>query len=284
MAKLFEFPKIRAQRGSIVFLRTPFPDLNDNKAMNIAKIFGIESTEIRNEHPRLVIRDSKSTLEIFRTSDSIWWTRLSDEKREPDGKVELPDEKEAVALAQDYLKEKKLDDELAKVKTVTYSEHSRIGRGGKVIADYPVMQHVNFEFSFDDVPILGPGAKIQVTFGANKKVVEVYKFWRHTVKDREMDIITTDKAIELIRNDKAFSKLREGEAKVTFHDIWLAYYALPPRRQQLFLFPVYTFKGTVSTPELERYDFVKHVVAVEITREQAKCIGAPIYLAPDGIF
>jgi len=63
-------------------------------------------------------------------------------------------------------------------------------------------------------------------------------------------------------------------------DIALGYYALPPREIQACLIPVYQFKGFVSTEHLEKYEFTKHVIAVNVTADHLKRIGGSITGTP----
>ncbi len=37
--------------------------------------------------------------------------------------------------------------------------------------------------------------------------------------------------------------------------------------------PVYALRGTVSTPQLERYDFTRYVAAVKVSPRQTKRMG-----------
>jgi len=61
---------------------------------------------------------------------------------------------------------------------------------------------------------------------------------------------------------------------VIYRNPRLGYYALPPRESQGALIPVYAFDGTVSTKALERNDFRRYVVAVQLTPEGAKQVAA----------
>jgi hypothetical protein len=163
-----------------------------------------------------------------------------------------------------------LHDERARVKSVTYTEFGRIIEGQKEPETFRIAQHVNFEFFLDELPIMGSGAKMRVTFGSGGDIIEVYKFWREPVEDRVMDIIMPEVAARLLRQDPSFVQLPDGEARVVFHRAWLGYFALPAPERQGYLVPVYAFEGMVSTPALERDDFVKYVVAVHVSPEEIK--------------
>ena len=61
-----------------------------------------------------------------------------------------------------------------------------------------------------------------------------------------------------------------GKARVVFDQAQLGYYAFPARERQGMLVPVYRFDGTVHGPEVERYEFSRHVIAVALSPEETK--------------
>ena len=134
----------------------------------------------------------------------------------------------------------------------------------------PVAVQVNFRFELDGLPVFGPGAKVQVTLGPDASLLECYRFWRRPCEERHVAILPPEQAIERLRRDPAYAELPDDRARVVFDEVRLGYLALPPRELQGYLFPVYAFRGTVSTPELERYDHTRYVVAVDIQPEQIK--------------
>jgi hypothetical protein len=273
MAASFEFPPVSVDRRQMQMLRTPLPSWDDDQVGRWSAAFGIRG-KTRDAGSRLVMRDGRGTLEIFRASDSFRWARQTRETQEVGGKVSLPDERQATGLAQAYLRDRGLADDRAAITSVSYTELCRAERGEGDAAPMQIALHVNFSFTLDGLPVMGPGAKAQVTFDGSSRVREAYKFWREPIEAGHRRIVEPEAAIELLRGDDAFADLREGEARVTFHRIRLGYYALPPREVQGYLIPVYAFDGTVTTRQFERYDFTKHVVAVRVEPEEAKRIGA----------
>jgi hypothetical protein len=221
--------------------------------------------------PRLVVRSSTSELEIFRTSDSLRWSMIDRRNEEPGEPVKLPADQEAVSRASAFLDQRGLADARARMDSVTQSQHSRIGKGNKILVNHPVAKHVNYTFRIDELPVFGPGAKIQVTFTNEKLPVQTYKFWREPTKGKTLNTISYDQAVELIRKDPAFATMvRAGKARVVFDKAQLGYYAFPARERQGMLVPVYRFDGTVHGPEGEHYEFSRHVMAVALSPEDTK--------------
>src|SRR4029453_4810931 len=157
----------------------------------------------------------------------------------------------------------------AKVDSITQTTYARMTRRMKQPDERPLAVHVNYCYALEGLPVLGPGAKIQVTFAGGKKPAEMYAFWRSPRADTEIDLLPAGEAMELLRRDPQFEELGD-DAHVDYTNPRLGYYALPPRETQGALIPVYAFDGIASTKELRRYEFTRYVVAVRYTPEEAK--------------
>lgn len=286
MTDIFRFPEIENGRGRITMMSTPRPPWDGKQIQQALDAFDIKEQSRQDDTgPRLVIRGVASELEIFRTSDSIRWTELTDRKKEPDEPVDLPPDALAQQLADRFLAQRGLRDDHAAVASVTHSHHSRIGPGNKVLANYPVAKHVNYRFRLDGLPVFGPGAKIQVTFDGPDRPSRAYKFWRRPTAGDLLETIGYERAAEQVRNHRTFKTMREaGKAKVIFNRARLGYYALPARELQSALIPAYRFEGATHGPDGENYRFTRHVVAVALTREEVKRRRWPGRLAPPAVF
>ena len=280
MASLFIMPVLPEGRREISIYRTPLPTIGKEVIDKISEVFRVKG-KAKDSGSRIVVQDRSGVLEIFEASGSIWWTRKISTKSESRKSVSFLSEKKAIAKADSYLKAVELADKRAKPNSVTYTEALFERKKDKKPIEAITHQHVNYDFSLDDLPVWGPGAKIQVTFGEDNQVMEVLKFWREPKKERiKYELITVETATNYFQNHEAFSDLSERTAKVQVDKIDLGYYALPPREMQACLFPVYQFKGSVSTEHLERYEFTKHVIAVRVTADHLKKIGGSITGAP----
>jgi hypothetical protein len=269
------FPTMDTDRDRITFFRTPFPKLGDAKIAKLAEAHGMRAKP-EDAGSRIVIRDRRATLELFRASDSIRWSTLENGEAEfvPNGGgPTLPDDDAAVKLAGAFLRERGVSTKGAKVDSITQTTYARMTRRMKQPDERPLAVHVNYRYELEGLPVLGPGAKIQVTFVGGKKPAEMYAFWRSPRADTEIDLLPAGEAMELLRRDPQFEELGD-DAHVDYTNPRLGYYALPPRETQGALIPVYAFDGIASTKELRRYEFTRYVVAVRYTPEEAKQVGA----------
>jgi hypothetical protein len=282
MTDIFHFPDIQDRRDQITIFRTPTPPRDEERAQAVAERFGLYGNLLDMGSLR-VIRSRHNMLELFNASDSIRWTQTLRKSTEASYAPRLPEEGQAVELAHHFLHEHDLFDDSADLKSVTYTELSRIERGQQEAETFTIAVHVNYNFTLAELPVFGPGAKMQVTFDHPENVAEAYKFWREPVEDRVMDVMPYERAVERFQHDQAYTDLRESRARVEIHHVQLGYYALPPREVQGFLIPVYAFTGTVSTPALEQYDFTRYLVAVDLAAEDMKRQGA-LFRAPSAIF
>lgn len=275
MPDLIQSPRFEIDRERVTLFRTPFPRRTDASITQLAGRLGVKG-KVEDMGSHMLVRDRRSALEVFLASDSIRWSTLQNGKSEapPTAEIALPEEASARKEAGAFLRKHKISTQAASVESVTQSVLSRVERRRKTVETTPVALHVNYRFALEGLPVFGPGAKIQVTFGNQKRVVEFYRFWRATKADQDLELLRPQAALELLREDSSLADLRAGDAKVVLHRARLGYYALPPRESQGALIPVYAFDGTVSTPELERYDFVRYVVGVRFTPEDAKQVGA----------
>ena len=275
MADVFKFPKLELDREKVTFYRTPFPKLTDKKVVQMAKVHGMKAKP-QDGGSLVLLRDRRATLELFRASDSLRWSMLANIKSEPHangGPPKLPDEAAARKKAVAFLRQRKVPTKGAAVDSITHGMLARATRKEREVKEQPVALHVNYRYELDGLPVLGPGAKIQVTFVDDKTPAEMYRFWRAPKADGEMELLPTRAVFDLLRRDPDFAELGD-DARVEYRNPRLGYYALPPRESQGALIPVYAFDGRLSTRAFERYDFTRYVVAVPYTPEDAKQVGA----------
>jgi hypothetical protein len=272
MADIFTFPKIDNNRRTITAALTRQPIWDEDRLTKTIKTFELKEKERQDSSgPRLVIRSSSSELEIFRTSDSLRWSKIDQRDEEPGEPVKLPADNVAVSRADAFLEQRGLADASAVVQSVTQSHHSRIGKGNEVFVNHPVAKHVNYEFRVDELRVFGPGAKMQVTFSNEEAPVQTYKFWREPRQGKTLNTISYDQAVELIRSHPTFATMvRAGEAKVVFERVQLGYYAFPARERQGMLVPVYRFDGAAHSPHGEHYRFSRYVMAVALPPAEIK--------------
>lgn len=221
----------------------------------VAELFGMEG-EPDERGDRVVIRSESRTLEIYRSSDSLWWTDHDLAGVDaPKASRKLLSEAEATAEAHRELARLGLDLQAASVSSVDFVE-------GFV--------NVNYRFSLVDRPVLGPGAKAKVSFGEGGRLAQIFYFWRRPTAAETLPCISVDEALQRFQRDPGFLRLRHTGAIVEVVNITLGYYALPPTEFQRFYIPIYAIDAIVSTEELPHHEFCRHIVAVRVPAESAE--------------
>lgn len=230
--------------------------------------FGVEG-DMRTEGARLVLRSGSASLEIYRASDSLWWTdhalAYQEEPRKGD---QLPDEGKARKLAVALLERHGLDASLAKVESVTYVEADTQRGEAKPRSERTAID-VNYTFSLEKYPVMGPGAKIKVSLAGDGTPAQLIYFWRTPTKASAAPAISATVALERFMRDPSFFRLRNKEALVEVKKVTLGYYAMSPTDFQRLYVPVWAIDASCMTREL-RYDFRNYVVAVDMSPERAK--------------
>jgi hypothetical protein len=283
MTDQFEFTVPQIDRREMLMFQTPAPRRRGPEdAAARALDFGLEG-EPEDHGTALVVRDEAAAFELFTPSDSLRFTRWTGLDGEPDGELSVGDPEAAIERARDVVDQHGLGEDGAQAVSVTHVELARMDGPDARRDTRPVAVQVNFGFELDGLPVVGPGAKAQVTLGPDGSLLECFRFWRRPREARTLAIIELEEAIERLRRDPAYQDLPNGRSRVVFDDARLAYLGLPPRELQGYLFPVYAFRGVVSTPELERYDHTRYVIAVDIPPEELKRLRVAHRAAPQVI-
>jgi hypothetical protein len=273
MAVKIEFPEMPRVPETVGLFMTPPPRWDEDRISRLASNLGVRGDRAIAGNFR-VVRDRESVLEIYEASDSLRWGHLATdpEGRQADGS--LPDEAESIRIADEFLRRAGLGDERTTRYSVTYTEVARSERDQIDPPSQRTAVHVNYRYSLDQLPIFGPGAKMQVTIGSQGRVVEMYRFWREPKKSEQTAVLPAGQAAAALQNHELFADLDEGSARVAIERVSFGYYAFPPMEPQGALLPVYVFAGVISTPLLERYEFAKRVFAATLTAPQTKRLGA----------
>ncbi|WP_298424060.1 hypothetical protein [uncultured Kordia sp.] len=229
--------------------------------------------ELRDLGDQLIIRNNKEALEIYTGSDSFWWTdRENAYSENKELSKNLPSEKEAVHNAQKLLEELKIDTSTMKVHSVSNtftstSESPKDTDSEKI----PTSVNVNFTHQLEGLPIFGSGAKTQISYINNNQLVQIAHFNRVPKQEGKAEVISAEEAVQQVFDNFRFAVIKEqGKSSGEITDVTLGYYAASPSDLQRFLIPVYKVQGSVSTPELENYDFNLYVIAAKESQEMAK--------------
>lgn len=226
---------------------------------------------------RLIFHDHETTLEVFRTSDSLWWLddELSYPEKPPRG-ARLPSREQALEMAREQLRRLGLDQGQIRSMDVSYTEAAASTSPENGSEAQRTSIEVNISFAWEDLPVFGPGAKAQISMVDGGKMSEMLYFWRQpdeTQRSRPIRLVTPEQALDAFMRDARFRRLSAENASVQLKGMELGYYAAEPGEAQKYLIPVYKVHGSAKTRELGTYDFTHYVVAWRRTPKQLKKMG-----------
>jgi hypothetical protein len=219
------------------------------------------------------IEEGHQVLETYKESDSIWYGDMSklwketpkamDTKKALGAKSKAEVEKAAGNRAEEFLKRNSLLPKEAYSIGSEETEFAELKVGEEKVGETVVTGvRTDFGFKLDDIPVVGPGAKISVNFGSEGEVVGLFKAWREVEKNKDITTIPPKEALEKFQSSIVFAELGE-DSKVSIKKFYLGYYALPAFEPQDYLLPVYVFEGETETPYLKT-NFVHFVPAISI--------------------
>jgi hypothetical protein len=198
---------------------------------------------------------TRPSLEVAQASESIWFIRRRSLVRPvvtpPPG---VPSRVAAIEAASAFLNQHQFQDARLTPPWISITEETHELVPGPAGTPWNAELHVNYSWILVGLPVLGPGARVRVTFRSpTPQVDEFLRFWREPQQVGFQNILTPEQA-EL--------RLREKmSAALTVRRRTLGYLSLGPALEQDYLLPVYRFEGTASSPGLTQ-DFVRDVHAV----------------------
>jgi hypothetical protein len=219
-----------------------------------------------------VVRDGVSTLEVYQASHSFRLGRDAfdaEARGACDGQVER---ERAVAVAERFQRSLGGLQAQAELQSVTELEvlvaTREGGIGGQPERRVAGLQ-VNYRYMLDGLPLVGPGAKAQITVGRDGEVAQAYRFGRAVQRPEPVRAIAPERAFERFANSAMFARLSRA-ARVHVDSMRLGLLCLPPTEVQSVLVPAYVLRGTISTELLPRDGFLSYVAAVDFESATAK--------------
>lgn len=270
MAPRIEFPAIDTPTPRVMLYATARPDWQPDAIQELARRFGV-SGEPSDQGPWHIVRDERATLEVYQASHSLRFTRvdLDAEGRDSDGGGLGIDRGEAVRIADDWVSRFGPAGSRSEVFSVTEQELLVSERRGSEPRRIVGGLQVNYRFSLDGLPLLGPGAKMQVTVGRGGEVVSAYRFWREPRAQSEVATVPVDRAFARFRASALFAGLPDA-ASAAVESVRMGHLCLPPTEVQSLLVPAYELRGVLRTETDPRYEFVRYVAAAELNESDTK--------------
>lgn len=247
-----------------------FVEWFENRVKEYADLFEIRS-DPEDMGDMILLRKDEILLRIYLASDSIWWTNAKIAYGK-NGETEnnLPTETESRKIAESHLKRLGIKNDYFVFDRIDYNSVAISDNENNKPKEFPTAIITNYRFVLDNLPVFGPGAKLQICLGTDGKLGEFLYFWREPQGSGQATIIHPIRAIEIFSEDIRFKDISPEKATVNIDSIQLGYYAMPPFAAQMFSLPVYQVKGFVVSEDIPRYPFLLHVLALDLNQEELK--------------
>jgi hypothetical protein len=270
-----ELPSVPA---SLPVYRTIQPRWTPDDAARFAARFGVDAP-VKEFEPWFVFRKDGACVEIYRATHSVRVTRAAfDREGTPAGPDQLPSDDAAVERANQFVevlrdihRSEPLPPKLSRLEAITQAP------GGPRRPIRTVAVQVNYRFALDGLPLLGPGAKAQVTIGRSGDMEQAYLFWRQAqpTGDRWTTRPAAVALAALAESPFLDPVIRTGDVEVL--RIQFGWLSLPPTIGQETLFPVYEIRGRfVAEIDAGRgRDFVLYIAAASTPQLDLRNTTAP---------
>ncbi|RPJ52675.1 MAG: hypothetical protein EHJ95_03600 [Methanobacteriota archaeon] len=206
------------------------------------------------------IPESPATAPVYRVVSTDSYCIISPKSMTV--KANIPSEAEAPALAEKALElYGGLPDDavLKKVYRNTMKKYNTVT--GIVEEEYPQLTQVIYAQYVDGVPVIGPGAEINIGLGEDGEVLGIEKVWRHLEYSYDVPIISADEAFEKFRRGETLVILQESISASQVTEIRLGYYAEHISVDREYYTPVWIFYLAQwgNDPYPLPVDAVKHI-------------------------
>ena len=271
MSTMFNFPKYEVAQTEVYMYKTLMPEWKQLEFKLLTE--KLTNPKVVRNDEQIILQDAKHRVEFFTNSKSVWWTNIKWEDKETIPIKKVPNEDDIINAANQHLKILNIADGKPNIKSITYDEAFDYDVRSKKSTSYVSSINVNYDFTINNLPVFGSGAKIRVTLDENLEVVEWYRFWRDLKQEKKYKIIGIATAKKLIESSTTFSKLDKRKSEIVIKKIDLGYLALPPRETQAYLLPVFRFKGFTHTHKKRFNKFKKFIPAIKLTLDKIKDSG-----------
>jgi hypothetical protein len=216
-----------------------------------------------------VTRNDAWTLEVYQASHSLRLERNDYDAEARDAKTGVPDRERAMAVASRFMQA--AGDTMAKPEfdSVTELRVLKATRENMAGEARVVGLQVNYRYALGGLPLVGPGAKAQVSVGPDGELAQAYRFAREVKQVGMTKTTPLREAFDRFAASDHFADLPRG-AKARVTSVQLGLLCLPPTEVQGLLAPTYVLRGEVSTELQPRYEFIAYVAATELDEADTK--------------
>lgn len=258
------FPDLRLPEEWPVLVAPPTRWERESLA-DLARLHGMDA-EFADRGLWHVARTEDRVLEVYAASQSFrLTTRTGDSELDRAAERGLPED-EARARAEDYLRPFLPD--------AARFAGSRVSEAEVLVSEGPDTEprrfvtgtQVSVRLSVEDVDLVGPGAKMQVTLGPDGEVTAAYRMWREVTRVGSAPGLDAARLAERLGSSPMFASLTDGTARVEVESVVAGLLCVPPTEHQPVLHPAVAVRGTVSTEAAPGLGFVTYLSAVDPRR------------------
>jgi len=275
-----KFPEPRAVPGEVTLYTTPPPEWQSDAVSDLARQFEV-SGDVVDRGLWFVVSDGRSALEVYQASHSYRFSRLDIDAEARDGGRHEVERERALGIAERTVRTLAPDDSQWDVHSVTDQEVLIAEREVAEPRIHVAGLQVNYVFSLGDLPLLGPGAKMQVVVDPTGEVSGAYRFWREPKATGTAPTIPLEAALERFSRSNLFADLSDDMAHAEVTEVRLGHLSLPPTEIQAALLPAYEVRGVLATEIHPHYEFISFVAALEMDEADLKT--AQLMNAPSNV-
>ncbi len=264
MSVTIDFSKLEVPT-EIPILQVERPSWDEGSLGELARLHQIDA---RFEDRGLwhVARSDRSVLEVYAASHSFRLSQVGSESELSYAKESGVPEREAIVRAQEFLAafhpslvESRVASVFESVVLVSEEAHQEPVR-------LVTATQVSFDFVFEGVDLIGPGAKMQVAIRADGEVDSAYRMWRELRPVGVAKTFSADEIAKRLSNSHMFADLTDDTARVAITSARVGVLSVPPTEFQTVLHPAVEVQGTVSTESAELVGFSTYIAAASQRR------------------
>lgn len=268
MSAKISFPEPLRVPAELPLYATVRPAWDTKRVTELAACLGVRGAVV-DAGNWFVVRDGMSTVEVYQASHSV---RFGHDGFDAEGRGDCTgavDRDRALAVAEQFHGLLGDIEGRAELLSVTELEVTMVARDQRAEERKVVGLQVNHGYTLHGLPLVGPGAKAQVTIGRDGELAQGYRFWRDVTRKGSLRTLAPQEAFERFAGSGQFADLPRS-ARVTVASVQLGLLCLPPTEVQGVLLPAYVLRGEVHTEMLPRYEFIVYVAAGELDDTEAK--------------
>jgi hypothetical protein len=262
------FPERPSVPTEIPMFATSAPAWNEERVTELAMRFDVRGAVV-DAGNWFVMRDGVHTLEVYQASHSLRLTRDDFDAEARSESRTAPDRVHALATADRFHRLLGGTDAHTELHSVTELEVMKAVKRKREPERCVVGLQVNYRYMLDGIPLIGPGAKAQITVGRDGELAQAYRFWRDVKPKGARRAIPVEQVFKRFTAAPQFSEL-SGDSKIKVTSVRFGLLCLPPTEVQSVLLPAYVLRGEISTRLLPRYEFVTYLAAVHLDEADAK--------------